>query len=140
MDRKSYTIILSITLLVCFFLPWLNFGSIGMPSAFRIVMVKSESRETWDLVVKYIWLLIPLSAILLLIGCLRRNDIPGRLLWTWIPLLTLLSMVGWFYLNSRSVGGRFVSASELTSFFGIGFWIAFGAALLLAFYTPRVAQ
>ena len=138
MERKSYTIILSITLLVSFFLPYLNYGAIGRPSAFRIAMVRPKSYETWDLVIKYIWILVPLSAILLLIGCLRKNDIPGRVLWTWIPLLTLLFLVGWFYLNARNISGRFVTSGELVNMFAFGFWLAFAASLLLAFYTPKV--
>lgn len=137
MDRKSYTIILAITLLVSFFLPYLNYGAIGRPSAFRIVMIQSKNYQTWDLVIKYIWLLVPLSAVMLLIGSLRKNDIPGRLIWTWIPLLTLLFLVGWFYLNARNIGGRFVSSAELFSMFAFGFWLAFTASVLLAFYTPK---
>src|ERR1700741_5427052 len=137
MDRKIYTIIFALILIGSFFLPYLK-GYNGGASGFDIVTASGYSSSSdWQvLLYKYIWILIPLSGLMLLIGALNReNYFLGRGLWTWLPLLTVIFVVVKLYLDSKN-GGRTVSVGELIKIFGIGFWVAFGASLILAFYNP----
>jgi len=92
-----------------------------------------------DMLMQYIWVLIPLSGLILLIGSLNReNYFLGRGLWTWLPLLTVIFVIVKLYLDSKNAGGGTpVSIGDLLKVFGMGFWVAAGASLLLAFYNPR---
>ena len=138
MDRKTFTILFAVILIGSFFLPYINFAGIGSASGYEIVTSKSESREFSDLVIKYIWLLIPISSIMLLLGAINNdNYIIARGLWSWLPLLTLIYIVFRLYLYAKNRGGRTVSINDLSDIFGPGFWLAFIAAMILAFYTPR---
>lgn len=138
MDRKSFTILFAVILIGSFFLPYINFAAMGSESGYEIVTAETESKEWSDFVFKYIWLLIPISSVMLLIGVLNNeNYILGRGIWTWLPLLTLIYVVVRLYLHAKNKLGRTVSIHDLSEIFGLGFWIAAIAALILAFYTPK---
>jgi hypothetical protein len=139
MDRKPYTIIFALILIGSFFLPCLKFGTLGSASGFDIVTATGGKGGDWQvMLLKYIWILIPLSGILLLIGALNNeNYFLGRGLWTWLPLLTVIFIIVKFYLDAKNNGSGSVSLGDLVKIFGVGYWIAFGASLILAFYNPR---
>jgi uncharacterized membrane protein YuzA (DUF378 family) len=65
MDRKTLTIVLALALLAAFFLPW----GAGKFSGFDLVTAKGAG---WK---QYILILIPLSALLLLLGAFNGNYI-----------------------------------------------------------------
>ncbi len=139
MNRKLFTTVFAVILIGSFFLPYLKFGAAGSSSGFDLVTASGGRGEWQDMLMKYIWILIPLSGILLLIGAMNNeNYIFGRGLWTWLPLLTVIFVIVKLYLDAKNMnGGRSVSVSDLVKVFGIGFWIATVASLLLAFYNPR---
>ena len=122
MDRKTFTIVISIALIVGFFLPLGKAGG----SAFDIV----KAGGGWE---NYLWALIPLSGLLLLLGELNNRYATGRGFLTWLPLLTILVILILVPLINKvklDFGGMFKS-------FGIGMWVMLIASLLLAFYNPR---
>lgn len=133
------TIILAIALLGCFFLPFLKFGSAGGASGFEIVTAEGGRAGDIDaILMKYIWVLIPLSAIMLLIGALNNgNYFLGRGIWTLLPLLTLVYFIVRLFLEARKGEGSF-EISELGEVFGVGFWATLGVSLILAIYHPRL--
>lgn len=127
MDRKTFTIILAVVLIGCFFLPYYS-GFIGKISG--VDMVKGQG--DWQ---KYIWLLIPLSGALLLIGAINGNYVLGRGLLSWLPLLTLLYFLIIYPLIKKvPIGDIF---KELGKGYGTGLWITIVASVILAFYNPR---
>ena len=138
MDKKMLTIILAIALLGCFFLPYLKFGSAGSASGFEIVTAEDGRGGDIDVILmKYIWVLIPISAIMLLIGALNNgNYFLGRGIWAWLPLLTLLYFVVRLFLEARKGEGSF-EIGELAEVFGVGFWATLVVSLVLAIYNPR---
>ena len=138
MDRKPYTIIFALILIASFFLPYFK-GTNGSGSGLDIVTAKTYS-DNWEvLLLKYIWILIPLSGVMLLIGALNNdNYFLGRGIWTWLPLLAVIYVIVRIYLSAKNSGmGSSVSLGDLIKIFGVGYWVAFGASLILAFYNPR---
>ena len=78
-------------------------------------------------------LLIPIPAVLLLIGALNNgNYIGGRTLLSWLPLLTIL-----YHLIRMVVEGAAIG--DLVKVIGLGLWISLAASLVLAFYNPKKA-
>lgn len=124
MGRKIWTILLSVALIGCLFVP---LGKEGDASAFDIF--KNGMGGVWQ---NYVWLAIPLSAVLLLIGALNNGIyFLGRGIWTILPLLAILFIIGWPYLN-----GVKLDISALIKTFGIGMWGLLGVSVLLAFVHP----
>lgn len=140
MDRKLFTTIFAIILVASFFLPYLKFGNLASMSGLDIVSSNAGKGGDWDdMLMQYIWVLIPLSGLILLLGSLNReNYFLGRGLWTWLPLLTVIFVIVKLYLESKNAGGgSAVSIGDLVKIFGMGFWVAAVASLILAFYNPR---
>jgi hypothetical protein len=125
MDKRMLTILLAVVLIGCFFLAYLKPNLSGYDAVFNT----PGGEGSWE---KYVWLLIPLSGLLLLIGALNRgNYVLGRSLWTWLPLLTIIFIIVRLYMETKA------GFSDMARVFGIGFWITLGAAVILAFYQPR---
>ena len=126
MDKKMLTIVLSIVLIGCFFLPYFKFMGAGA-SGYDIVFAGGGKAE------KYLWLLIPIPAVLLLIGALNNgNYIGGRTIWIWLPLLTILYHLIRMVIDGAAIG-------DLFKVIGLGLWISLAASLVLAFYNPKKA-
>ena len=126
MDKKMLTIVLSVVLIGCFFLPYFKFMGMGA-SGYDMVF---SGGGNWE---KYILLLIRVPALLLLLGALNiGNYIGGRTLWTWLPLLTIL-----YYIIRMVVEG--LAVGDLFKVLGIGLWISLAASLVLALYNPKKA-
>jgi|GEM_PF-3297105 len=128
MDRRTLIIILGLALLVGFFLPY-----ILNVSGFDLVKAKDGD---WT---RFILLLIPISGLVLLLGSLDRG---GRIrvssFWTWLPLLTIIFFI---FLMPLIEGVPFGSIFEnFGKGWGVGLWITIVAALILAFYRPRVRR
>ena len=122
MDRKTLTIILALALLVAFFLPW------GNGSGFDSVTSKGAG---WK---EYILILIPLSALLLLLGSFNGNYALGRGLLCVLPLLAVLFML---IIGPLIDGNSFnMVFKDFGKGFGVGKWITIVASLVLAFYNP----
>jgi hypothetical protein len=127
MDRKTLTIVLSVILIVGFFLPYIG----KAPFAFSAYdMVFNDRSGDWE---KYLWLLVPIPALFLLIGALNNDRyFISRGLLVWLPLLTLI------YIPVRMMS---ISDSNdfktLVKIMGYGYWISLAAALFLAFARPR---
>lgn len=129
MNRKFLTIVMAVALLGGFFLPLIKDINI---SPFDIVTASGKSN---DVLMKYIWVLIPISAILLLIGALNNEQyILGRGIWAWLPFATIVFvLIRLYFIEGESK----VPFLEFIKAFGVGFWIMFAASLILAFSWSR---
>lgn len=134
MNRKIYSIVLGVALIVSFFLP---FASGGLDySAFDLVKAPSRGADFNMLLFKYLWLFIPISGLMLVVGALNNgNYILGRGLWAILPLLTILYYIfGWPLINNAPIGDIF---KGLGKGWGIGMWLAVIVSLAAAFYHPK---
>jgi hypothetical protein len=128
MNKRTWTIIMAVVLIASFFLP---LASGGGGSAFDIVKAPGSPHGFNEIMAKYIWIIFPLSGLMLLIGAANRGNYPGgRGLWAVLPLLAVL------YLIIKPVidGANFGSYIKT---FGIGMWVMIAGSLLLALYNPR---
>lgn len=133
MNRKIFTIILSLALLGSFFMPYISIGIYGGASGYDIVFQPGGAGE-WE---KYVWLLIPLSAIILLIGALNNEHyFLGRGLFCWLPLLTIIYFIVRLFLSIKGEG-KSAPIMEYVKIFGVGFWVTLVISLLLAFVNPK---
>ena len=130
--------ILAVILIASFFLPYRTGYGLSA-SGYDIVSSEAGRNGSWEiLVTKYIWLLIPVSGLILLLGSINKERyFLGRNLWAWLPLLTVIFMLVKLFLDAKNTAGRSVPVKDLISLFGMGFWVAFVAALILAFYNPH---
>jgi len=130
MNRKMLTIVLAVLLIAGFFLPYYSYA--GKEGASGLDFVSAKGGE-WQ---KYLFLLFPLSGLLLLIGALNNeNYILGRSLLCIIPLLTLLYMM---FIGPLIEGVKFdYILKSIGKNYGIGLWITIAASLVAAFYQPR---
>ncbi|MGQ0737640.1 MAG: hypothetical protein ACT4OJ_01145 [Bacteroidota bacterium] len=130
MDRKMLTIILAVLLIASFFLPFYNYEGRGGASGLDFITAKEGN---WQ---KYLFLLFPLSGLLLLIGAVNNeNYMLSRGLLCLIPLLTLLYMM---FINPLIEGAKFdLILKSIGKNYGIGLWVTIATSLVLAFYQPR---
>lgn len=133
MNRKILTIILAVVLIASFFLP---LGASGSTSAFDVVQLPSFGNSIEAILMKYLWLVMPLSGIMLLIGALNKETyFLGRGIWAMLPLLALLMLlIGIPMMQGAAIGDIF---KMVTKTYGIGVWLALVASLVLAIYWPR---
>ncbi len=122
MDRKTFTIVMAIALIVGFFLPIFKIGG----SAFDIV----KAGGGWE---NYLWAIIPISGLLLLLGELNNKYAASRGLLTWLPLLTILVCLIVVPLINKAK----LDFGTMIKLFGVGMWVMLVASLILAFYNPR---
>ncbi|HEV7779903.1 MAG TPA: hypothetical protein VGO58_01485 [Chitinophagaceae bacterium] len=131
MNRKILTIILAIAIIAGFFLPLSNAGS---TSAFDAVQAAYPVSGVEAILMKYLWILVPVSGLLLLIGALNNEQYaPARVLWAVLPLLALAYIIVRPVIEGMDIGAMVKS-------FGIGFWVMLGGALILAIYHPGKAK
>lgn len=129
MNRKLFTIILAVVLIAGFFLPITSSGSM---SAFDAVQLPSYGTGIENMLMKYLWILIPLSGVMLLIGALNNgNYILGRGLWAILPLLALI------YLLVRPIIDGGADVMDMIKGFGVGMWMMLVGSLVLAIYHPK---
>jgi hypothetical protein len=137
MDRKTVTIILALALIGCFFLPYLQYGSVTASGFDLLTAPNISGADKGLLIMKYIWIMIPVAGIMLLIGALNNgNYFLGRGIWAFLPLLTLLFVMAIIFRDAKKIGTN-ISISELAKNMGTGFWITLGLSLLLALFWPR---
>jgi hypothetical protein len=132
MDRKMLTLILGLVLAGCFFLPYFS-GFVGKISGFDLVFSKGAEDAGWE---RFIFLVIPASGILLLVGALNNeNYILGRGLLSWLPLLALIyTLIVADMIHGMAIGDVF---KRLGEGYQVGLWITVAASLVLAFYNPK---
>ncbi len=129
MNRKIFTVVMGLALVIAFFLPYVDFFG-GTISGFDIV--KSDG-GTWQ---KYIYLVFPISGLLLTIGALNNgNYAGGRSLWAWLPLLGVL----YFLIISPMIDGQKIGDvfKYIGKGYGVGLWITIVVSLILPFYNPK---
>ena len=133
MNRKILTIILAVLLIASFFLA-ISSGSSA--SAFDMVKGPSFGTSVDAMLMKYLWILIPLSGVILLIGALNNdNYFLGRGLWAFLPLLAILFLIiGLPLMNGAAIGDIFKTIGKG---YGIGMWIMIAASLVLAVFWPK---
>ena len=136
-NKQIVTIILALCLIGFFFLPYISVGGLFTASGFDMVTATGvQSNDTETILMKYIWLLIPLSGIMLLIGALNNgNYFLGRGVWALLPLLTLIYVIVRIIMEAGGQGSPGIS--EMLKMFGYGFWGTAVASLVLAFYWPK---
>jgi hypothetical protein len=131
MDRRIISLVLALVMIGGMFLPFMEFGFGGSTTLFDLLTSKGGD---WE---KYIGLLIPISALMLIIGAVNKdNYFISRIIWSILPLLTILYYPVRLYLEATKGGGS-VSITDLIQVFVAGYWVIFGAALLLAVIQPR---
>lgn len=133
MNRKILTIILALLLIGSFFLP---IGAGGSTSAFDLVQGPSLGNSIEAILMKYLWLAMPLCGLILLIGALNNETyFLGRGIWAFLPLLSLLMLIiGIPMMQGAAIGDVLKIFTEL---YGVGVWVALAASLVLAVYWPR---
>jgi hypothetical protein len=132
-NNKSLIIIVCIALVAAFFMPWINFFI--KISAWDMIFGDYSEFDSSSL--KYIVLLIPISAILIVSGAASNKEnyiISTRLLFK-IPVVSLGIVILAILLSLNEDGER-VRVSDLGDIFqvlGIGFWITLIASVALPF-------
>jgi len=131
MSKKSLAIVLSLLLIVAFFLPYLSYGPISY-SGWNVVFGNHEvsglSSSGRSL---YLCLLIPGGALLLLIGILTKDNFSSAGIIYWVPLIGVLYIIIMLYLQTTGTGG--MSLGDFISVFGYALWLTLIAAIILPF-------
>jgi len=129
MNRKIVTIVLAVALIAGFFLP---LNQVSSASAFDVVKAPSYGMtDIQFLLAKYLWILIPLSGVILLIGALNNgNYFLGRGIWTLLPLLAILYIILKPIIDGYKIG-------DMIKGFGVGMIVMTVFSLILAVFHPK---
>ena len=118
MNKKTFAIVLSLALLVSFFLPYL-----GDYSGFDLVFGKHKIISTSGGIAS---ILIPAGGLLILFGSIGGNTYDFSY---WMPIAGIIVMVAMLLI--KGTGGA--SIGDIISSFSYGFWITVAASVLLLF-------
>ncbi len=127
MSKKNLSVILSIVLIAAFFLPFISFGSYNF-SAFDYALGRVEGLEQNSKFL-FISFLIPIGALLILLGSFSNDPFSNSGLVMWMPLIGTLYLVVMLYVR----GSSDLTVSELIGWLGYGFWILLAASIILLF-------
>ena len=119
--------ILSIAIIVAFFLPWFKFGG---GSGLDIITNRDPAETTATMIVRYSFLLIPFFALIILIRSINKkssNFFLRLLPFLVTAILTALFIMG---INMTGIGGELKSWLQIIDF---GLYIMAIAALFLVF-------
>lgn len=119
--------VLSIAIVIAFFLPWFKIGGSGLD----IVLSKGETTtDVTTEIVRYSFLLIPLFALFVLLRTISKK--PAGFLLRLIPFLVTAILSTLFVIGIQSQGGN-VEMQSFFSILGYGFYITVIASFLLLF-------
>ena len=118
MNKKTFAIILSLVLLVSFFLPYL-----GDYSGFDLVFGKHKIISSSSGIAS---ILIPAGGIMILFGNLFGNTYNVSY---WMPIVGVIVLVALLLINGTGGAG----IGDIISSFSYGFWITLVASVLLLF-------
>ena len=127
MNKKTLAVVLALILLACFFLPYFSDGSEKF-SAFSIVFGKGDMPGV-NGAERFLWLLIPMGAILVLFGAPRFT---GGFAY-YLPLLGLLYIVLRIFIQTAPNSSAGEAAKAIFELASYGFWISLVAAVILPF-------
>jgi len=137
-DNKNKNIIVAIAavLLAAFFMPWLRFMGASI-SAWD--MVFGELGREMDNGAKYISLLIPVAAVLILYAELgnKGNYLFSKTIISLLPLLTLVALTILIMSKTGVSDMRGEDISNVFKIFGIGFWLTLVASIALPIMAKR---
>jgi hypothetical protein len=132
MNKRTLTTVLALILLACFFLPYFS-DNTDKVSAFHVVFGKGDVPGVSG-AERYLWLLIPIGAILLLFG---EDRFTGGFAY-WLPLLGLLYIVLRIIIETMAHSSLGEAARAVFEIASYGFWISVLAAVLLVINKNRV--
>lgn len=127
-NKSSFRIILSIVIIVAFFLPWFKYGG---GSGLDIVLAKTPQEETATSVVRYSFLLIPLFALFVLIRSISKQSV--NFILRLIPFLVTAILTALFIAGIKYQGGTDADLKGWFSILSYGYFINVIASLLLIF-------
>src|ERR1051325_6478615 len=127
MDRKTTYIILSLALIVAFFLPYFTDGVVKI-SGYKLVFGNYGSSGS---AIRFLWLGIPIVGLLILLTSLGTGPTSNDQV-SWIPLVILIIFIIRTFFFAKTVGSGHVTFSDYLKTLGVGYWITFVSALLLA--------
>ena len=127
-NKSTLRVILSIAIIVAFFLPWFKFGG---GSGLDIVLAKTPQDETATSIVRYSFLLIPLFALFVLIRSISKQS-AGFFLRI-LPFLVTAILTALFIAGIKYEGGTNEDLRGWFSILGYGYFINTIASLLLVF-------
>ncbi|MBK6937270.1 MAG: hypothetical protein IPH18_10635 [Chitinophagaceae bacterium] len=130
MNKKTITIILSAIIIAAFFLPYISNEVISL-TGYNIVFGKGDIQGIGGKggASLYINLLVPGSALIILIGALLDDSFADGTFFRLLPLLGMIYIVIMLYVTGSSQ----LTVSELVGWLGYGFWISLVAAVALPF-------
>lgn len=129
MNKKNISIALSVILIVSFFLPYISSGPFHL-SGYNIVFGKYgvEGIAGKGSAV-FVSLLVPIGALLVLLGALLNDNFSNGTFVRCLPLLGLAYIVTMLFLTARITP----TVSEMIGWLGYGFWVSLVAAIGLPF-------
>jgi hypothetical protein len=131
MNKTTLTTLLSVVLFGSFFMPFFYWDSLEM-NGFNFIL---SDRVPFY---KYLLLSIPFTVLFYLFGVLSSENYPfSRKLLSWIPLTTFSAIFIVVFIDANS-DSRFFENGNIFSNIGVGFWLALGLSLVLAFAKPKV--
>lgn len=127
-NKSIFRIILSIAIIVAFFLPWFKYGG---GSALDMVMEKASADETASIIVRYSFLLIPLFALIVLIRSISKQS--SSFILRLIPFLVTAILTALVIVGVKSQGGGDAELQGWFSMLSYGYFITVVASLILVF-------
>ncbi|MCC7400295.1 MAG: hypothetical protein IT214_02320 [Chitinophagaceae bacterium] len=127
-NKNILRIILSIAIIIGFFLPWFKFGG---GSALDIVMAQSPQDESSTTIVRYSFLLIPLFALIILI--LSVSNKSSNFILRVLPFLVTAILTALFIAGMKSAGATDEDLKGWLYILAYGYYIVVIASLFLIF-------
>jgi hypothetical protein len=126
-NNKMFRVLLSVAIVIAFFLPWFKYGGSGLD----IVIFKGAGEDTATMIVRYSFLLIPFFALIVAIRSINKQG-SGFLL-RLLPLLVTGILTTLFILGVKELGGGDEELKGVFHMLDYGLYISSIASLLLIF-------
>jgi hypothetical protein len=133
MKKNDATLVLAVVLIAAFFFPWISYMGFKL-SGFKLVFGNGGFASGS---LMWITLLVPVGALLLLIGSLLKDSFGSSDIIFWMPLVGVIYLAIRIFMEMNKGALGHLTLGNFFTVMGYGFWITLIASILVLINRSR---